>query len=218
MHEDYLKWFFKENGLDREKPPPAAAQAYIHIKLLLEDVDLKEIMSEYEFQELPGREEALLMEKEEIDSATTSEQLIHYMRRGADIMNQQALVRRALDFEDEIVPEIISMLKTSLNDLFIELSTRVLAVCGKDISDELAEIYDEVRDPYAKSMILVVMGFKADETRIPWLTKKFKALKLEYPNDDHCYGAFYALAEIEQRFYEGNETFSATQPGAILPQ
>lgn len=84
-------------------------------------------------------------------------------------MNQQALVNRALAFEDELVPGVIRMLKTSLNDGFIETAARVLSLCNKVITDALVRYYGEVRSPYAQSMILVVLGFKADEARIPWL-------------------------------------------------
>ena len=207
MHEDSIRWFFNENGLDRDGAPPEAAQAHFHIKLLLENIQFQDVMDDHVLGNLPEREDALLAEKSEIDSATACDQIIFYMRRGADIMNQQALVRRALDFEDEIVPEIIKMLKTSLNDLFIELSTRVLAICGKDIAEELIEGYADVRSPYAKSMILLVLGFKAGEQRIPWLTKKFKELKQSFPDEGHCYGAYFALYEMENRFYSDSNKF-----------
>jgi len=214
MHHDYIKWFFSENKLDRKGPPPAAAQAHIFIKLLLEDIPLQEIIDDSIFDNMPEREAALLAEKEEIESATSCEQILYYMRRGTDIMNQQALVLKALDFEDEIVPEIIRMLKTSMNDLFIELSVRVLAVCDKDIAEELVGVYEEIHHPYAKSMILVALGFIADETRIPWFTKKFKELKLAHPEEDFCYGAFFALTEMENRFYPDSNKFSSTQANA----
>jgi len=105
------------------------------------------------------------------------------------------------------------MLKTSLNELFIELSTRVLAVCGKDISEELVKIYSETRSPYAQSMILVALGFKAEEKRIPWLIKKHKELKNLYPDESYCYGAYYAIYEMECRFYSGKRSIISS-PGA----
>ena len=203
MHEDYLKWFFNENGLKRDEAPPAASQAHFQIRLLVENVQLQDIMDPSVFDGLPGREESIQKEIAEIESATTGEQIIRFMRRGADITNQQALVRKALEFEDEVAPEILRMLRTSLNELFIELSTRVLAVCEKDITGELVGVYEDARNPYAKSMILVALGFKGDEEKIPWLVKKFKELKQAYPNEDYCYGAYFALYEMERRFVSG---------------
>ena len=207
MHKDLIKWFFNENGLDRGAAPPSAAQEHFHIRLLLENISFEDILDGPVVKGMPEREQALLAEKEEIESAADVDQLIRIMRRGADIMNQQALVRRALDFADEIIPVVIKMLKTSMNELFIELSTRILAVCDMDISEELIRVYEEVRSPFAKSMILVALGFKAGEKRIPWIMKRYKELRLSHPGEDYCYGAYYALLEMERRFYLEDEKF-----------
>jgi len=207
MHEDYIRWFFNENGLKRDEAPPTAMQARFHIKLLLGKGQLQDVMDVSVFNKLPDREEVLQAERNEIESATSSGEIIRFMRRGADIMNQNILVNRALDFEEEIIPEIIKMLKTSLNELFIELSTRALAICSMDISKELSELYEEARSPFTKSMVLVVLGFKGEEGQIPWLVKKFKEMKKSFPETDYCYGAYSALLEMESRFYSAEKKF-----------
>ena len=212
MHEDLLRWFFNENGLDKDAAPPAAALEHFHIKLFLENVPMQNIIDQTLRDKLPGRDAEVQKEKNEIESATTCDQVIKHLRRGADVLNQQILVRKALDFEDEIVPIIITMLKTSLNDLFIEVSTRILAVCSKDIAEELVEDYDNVRNPYAKSLILLALGFKADEKRIPWLVKKFNELKASHPKESFCYGAYYALLEMDSRFYLESRKFRSQLP------
>jgi len=211
MHQDLLKWFFNEYGLDRDGAPPAASQAHFHIKLLLENIQLQDIMNPSVFNGLPERDETVQAEKAEIESAASGDQVIRLMRRGADIANQQALVRKALEFEDEVVPEIIKMLKTSLNELFIEMSVRVLAVCDMDISEELIKVYEEARNPLAKSLALVALGFKGNEKRIPWLVKRYNELKRNYPNEGHCYGAYFALYEMECRFYADSKKFAPPQ-------
>ena len=104
-----------------------------------------------------------------------------------------------MKFEDTIIPEIIKRLKTSLNSGFIEIATMVLSACSKDISRELIGYFDDVRNPYAQSMILVALGFKADATCIPWLIEKHKELKRLYPNETYYDGAYYGLYEIEDR-------------------
>lgn len=213
MFEDVLTWFFNENGIDREKAPPAAALEHNQIQLQLAGISLEEVIKDSILERLPEREKEVQAEKREIESAETCKRMLHLMRRGTDIMNQQLLVRRALEFEDEIIPEIILMLKTSLNDLFIEVSIRVLAICGKDISEELTGMYDQVRSPYARSMILVALGFKANEKSIPWLIKKYNELKRLYPDESYCYGAYYALYEMESRFYSDKRSISSS-PGA----
>ena len=70
-----------------------------------------------------------------------------------------------------------------------------------DIADELLNYFDDIRCPYAQSVVLLTLGFKADETHIPWLIDKYHHMKSLYPNETYCEGAYYALYEIETRFY-----------------
>jgi len=211
MHYDLIKWFFNENGIDREAAPPPAAIEHFQIRLMLENIPIQDLLEKSIRDKLPTRDAAVSTEKHDIEATTSPAQIIKFMRRGTDMMNQQLLVRKALEYEDEVVPEIIRMLKTSLNDLFIELSARVLALCSKDISEELIKDFDNIRGAYAKSMILLALGFKAPENRIPWLAKKFKELKNEYPNESFCYGAYYAIFEMESRFYGDSKISPAAQ-------
>lgn len=204
MYKKLLNRFFKENAVKDKDIPSAAALAHFQIKLLIApeiNEQFQGFMNETVFKDQPEREKAVLAEKNEIESATACGQIIRIMRRHADPMNQHILVGRAMAFEDEIIPEIIRMLKTSLNGGFIETAARVLAVCNKDVAEELIAYFDDVRNPYAQSMILVVLGFKADETHIPWLIEKYKEMKRQYPNESYYDGAYYALDEIEGRCY-----------------
>ena len=210
MYKDSLMWFFNNNGIDPDAAPPPAAHEHFRIKMLTENVQLQDIIDSATLERLPKREDEIMAERYEIESAEASEQIIRLMRRGTDIMNQHLLVKKALEFEDEIIPLIIKMLKTSLNDLFIEVAIRILAVCKKDIADELVSIYDETRSPYAQSLLLVALGFKGGEKLVPWLIKKYNLLKQLYPNESHCYGAYYALFEMEKRFYHDSSAFSST--------
>lgn len=203
MYKKLLRRFFKENSVKDSGVPSSAAIAHFQIKLLLSpdaNEQIQGFMDEMIFEEQPRRKATVLTEKEEIGAASC-EEIIRMMRRHPDPMNQQALVSRALEFEDALIPEVLRMLKTSLNDGFIEIAARVLSMCVMDISEALVAYYDDVRNPYAQSMILVVLGFKADEAHIPWIIEQYHALRRKYPNDSYCDGAYYALDEIESRFY-----------------
>ena len=208
MHRDSLIWFFNENGLDNEAAPPAAAHEHFRIKLLKDNVALQDVMEESLLERLPHQEEAVSGEREKIMSATTCQQVVRFMRSGTDILNQHLLVNKALEFEEELIPILIKMLKTSLNDLFIEASIRFLAVCKKDVSEELIAACGEIRNPYALSLVLVALGFRAGENHIPWFMKKFNELQELYPGENYCYGAFYALHEMENRFYRDSRRIS----------
>ena len=106
-----------------------------------------------------------------------------------------------MEFENEIVPEIIRRLKTSLNDGFIETSIRILARSKMEIAEELFGYFEDIRTPYAQSMVIVLLGFKADESYIPWFVEKYSKLKKRCPNESYHESAYYALCEMENRFY-----------------
>ena len=202
MNRGLLKQFFKENTTQSDIP---SAAALAHFYLSIQDnpeanEKLRAVMDETIFSEQPGRKAKVFEERHEIEAVATCEQIIRLMRRHTDPMNQHVLVNRALMFEDEIVPELTRMLKMSLNTGFIETAIRVLAKSKKDISDELIRDFDDIRYPYAQSMVLVVLGYKADEAYVAWLIDKYDKLKRLYPDQSYCEGAYYALCEIDNRF------------------
>ena len=203
MNKKILEQFFKENTIQSDMP---TAPALAHFYLALEgdpqaNEKVRAVLDEAVFNEQPEREALVFAERREIEAITTCEQVIRVMRRHTDPMNQHILVSKALAFEDEMVPELIRMLKTSMNTGFVETAIRVLAKSEHDIADELIDIFDDMRYPYAQSMVLVVLGYKADETCAAWLIDKYKKLKRLYPNESYCEGAYYALCEIDSRFY-----------------
>ena len=149
----------------------------------------------------PERIAEVIHGKEEIASAATPAEIIRIMRRKVDTLNRPALVEKAVEMEAEVVPEIVRRLKTNLNDEFIEVSLQFLVRSRIDVSEEIIGYFDEMRNPYAQSVVLVLLGFKADEKYIPWFIEKHDSLKKRYPRENYYQGAFYALTEMESRFY-----------------
>jgi len=203
VYKKLLDTFFKENRVASEKLPSAAALCHFKIKLLLNqelNEETNKLIYEFVFKDQKKREKTVIAEKSEIESAD-AKLVIRLMRRGVDSINQDELVFRALEFEDIVVPEVIKRLKTSLNDIFIETAARLLSICKMDITEGLINNFGDFRNPYAQSVVLLALGFKADETHIPWLIDKYHHMKKLYPNETYCEGAYYALYEIEIRFY-----------------
>ena len=203
MNKKLLNNFFKNNEVTGEIP---SAPAFAHFYLLMEsntdtNEKIQKTLNEAVFKHAPEREKEALIEREEIETATTYEQIVRIMRRNTDPVNQHILVNKAMEFENEIVPDIIRRLKTSLNDGFIETSIRILAKSKIDVTGELFGYFDDMRNPYAQSMVMVLLGFKADESYIPWFIEKYNELKKLYPRTSHCEGAYYALYQLESRFY-----------------
>jgi hypothetical protein len=164
------------------------------------------IAEEVIFEGQPEREKKVMAERNEIEAAVDYEQVLRIARRNADPLNQRILVNKAMQFEDKIIQEIVKRLKTSLNIGFIETSIRILLRSEKNVAEELIGYFDEIRNPYAQSMVLILLGFKAAESHIPWVIEKYKELKKLYPDESYCEGAYYALSEMARRFYAEDNT------------
>ena len=203
MYKKLLKRFVDENEAV-EKTPTAAALA--HFTIMMDNAtehrdEFQETLSKAMFEEEPDREERVMAERKEIESAVSCEQIVRFMRRNTDPLNHHFLIRKALEFESEIVPDIIRRLKTSLNDRFIEVSVRILAQCERNVSEEMIACFDEIRNPYVQSVVLIMLGYTAEEAHIPWFIEKYGELKKRYPHETFYEGAYYGLVEMENRFY-----------------
>ena len=205
MYKKQLNQFFRKHGVEDSEVPSAPAIAHFQIKFFQTPEGqeaLQVIVDEIGYGESSEREEKVLAERAEIEAAETAEQLIRLMRRHMDMFNHKMFLARIKEFENEILPEVIAMLKRSLNEHFIEAATRVLSLCDRDIAEELVAYFDEVRMPYAQCMILVVLGFKGKESHIPWIMEKYGELRRQFPNESYSDGAIMALEELEYRFYQ----------------
>ena len=203
MYNDLMNRFFKENK-DESTTPGVAAIAHFNMRLASRpDVGDKahSMMHELVFESAPHRKEEIMPGLEEINSATTSEQLIKIMRRDMDIMNRPAFFSKAIQMETEIIPEVVRRLKTNLISGFIEVAAELLVRTSINVSEEVIAYFDDMRSPYAQSLVLVMLGFKADEKHIPWFIEKYNKLKKTYPRENYHDGAYYGLCEMDMRFY-----------------
>ena len=201
MYEEMLDQFLDENSPTSEMPT-AAVLAHFHLKALVlpETDETRNAMDSMYEQVMPDRVEEAAAGKEEIENASGSE-LVRIMRRKVDPLNQYAIVKRAMELESEVVPDVLRRFKNNRMDGFIEVATLVLGKSKIDIAGDIIGFYDEMQNPYAQSMALLLLGFKADEDKIPWLISKYHELKKQYPREEFHEGAWYGLSEMHGRFY-----------------
>ncbi|MDI3534757.1 MAG: hypothetical protein PWQ82_1122 [Thermosediminibacterales bacterium] len=146
-----------------------------------------------------GREEAEMIERE-----NNPDVLLKMLRGKCDVLNYELLHKRVLEFEDELAPRIIKMLINSGNNVFIEHAARIISKCRRNYTDELVEILDKIRSPYAVSLICITLGFIGDERVIPLIYNKFLELKTLYPHETYAQGPLLGLYKLKERFYESN--------------
>ena len=123
------------------------------------------------------------------------------MRRGANPLNQYAIVKKAMELEHEVVPEVLRRFRNNRTDHFIGIATWVLGKSKYDMAETIAGYYDDMPNPMGQFMALSLLGFKADESRIPWLISKHDEMKKRHPRETYHFAAWYALLEMYGRFY-----------------
>ena len=203
MYFELLKQFFDENKPET-RVPIAAAIMHFQIKaFIISDANsYRDAFDKLKEEVMPERLIEAAPRKAEIQKITAGAEIVRAVRRKQDPLNYDAIVDKAMEFEEEIVPDIIRRFKNNMTSEFIETATLVLGKSKMDMADEIMGYYDDMRSPYAQSMALVLLGFKADVCAIPWLILKHNEMKRRYPRDNYHYGAYYGLVEMAERFLE----------------
>ena len=141
-------------------------------------------------------------EKELIKNEQDPDELINFLRKNFELVNRVDLVNRVLEFESELMPKVIEKLIRSDNEIFIENAIRLLAKSEQDYSQQLHRKYNQIRRPYAQSMVCVILGFRGNEEIIPWMMNQYTEMKRLYPEETYDQGPLLALHNLYQRIYE----------------
>lgn len=147
-------------------------------------------------------------EKETIQAEQNSEMIFQLLRKKTEMANRCVLIKKALKFEEVLLPMVVEKLKRSCHDIFIENSIDILAKSNKDYTPVLKERFIQIRSPYAKSLICLVLGFRGEEGIIPWMLDRYFEMKKLYPGETYNQGPLLALHELNCRFYKKKKALS----------
>lgn len=183
------KRFFKENEIEE-----LTVQQFVYVQIDIPE--LVDIADEYVKKIINrGEQERLEIIKEE-----DPDKIIRYLRGKCDNINHIILHKKVLENEEQFLPKIINMIKNTGNDVFIEHASKIIAKCKNNYSKELLEFIDEIRYPYALSLICITLGFIGEEDVIPVMYNKYLDLKKLYPNESYNQGPLLALYKLADRF------------------
>lgn len=154
---------------------------------------------------VPDRGIAIEKYKAKIDAARSASDIITLMRREREPFAELDLVKKALEFEQELVPEVLRRFRTNSTDNFVEAAAQFLAssTLATHIADTIMGYYDEIVSPFTQGVALLILGFLANEDAIPWIIDQHSKLEKRSLSEEHDYEecALFALIEMEQRFY-----------------
>lgn len=135
-----------------------------------------------------------------VKHAENTADLLRMLRKGLSPNARRALLDKLLEREEEALPEIRRMLFKAFNDCTIENCTRFMVKCRENCSEWILQNYRDIRAPYARSMLCMVLGFRADVDVIPFLLQQVDAFERQFPSDTLDQGPILALLEINARF------------------
>ena len=180
-----------------------SVQRFIYSKLLFEGVE--DAVNELLMKQLgvsEDRLEQITREKEQIQTEQNPEEIFHLLRKKIDGVNRIDLIKKALEFEDVLLPMVVEKLIRSYHDVFIDHSIYLLHRSKQDYSPLLREKYAEIRSPYVQSVVCLILGFRGGEEVIPWMLEKYFEMKRLYPDKTYDQGPLLALHELNCRFYK----------------
>jgi len=192
------KKFFRENPYLEN-----SVQRFIYSTLLYEE--LEDLANEITIKQgllSDERIERITREKEVIQAEQNSEMIFQLLRKKTEMINRGLLVKKALEFEEVLLPKVVEKLIRSCHDIFIENSIELLAKSNKDYTPLLKEKYAEIRSPYVQSLVCLIIGLRGEEDTIPWILDRFFEMKKLYPGETYDQGPLLALHELNSRFYK----------------
>lgn len=181
--------FFRENPIDE-----ISAQNFVYISLEVEEFNE---LAEAVARKMTDRAEEQI---KEIQEENDPDKLFKLLRGGCDTLCQEVLRERVLEFEDILVPRILTAYERTLNEVFAENACRILAKCKENPSKDILEIYENIRSPYALSLISITLGFIGDEKCIPVLYEQFQEFKKSHKNENYEQGPLIGLLKLRDKF------------------
>ncbi|NLV47179.1 MAG: hypothetical protein GXY22_00780 [Clostridiaceae bacterium] len=199
MYKSLLtKKFFRDNPIEE-----LSTQRFVYS--ILTHNGIEELANEYvlEYADLGAeRLERIKKEREQIQSEQDPDELLNLLRKNLELNNRVDLVKRVLEFEEELVPKVVEKLVRSDNDNFIDNAMRLLARSEQDYSPLLYKRFNEIRRPYVQSMVCLILGIRGGEEIIPWMINQYQEMKRLYPDETYNQGPLLALHELKYRFYD----------------
>lgn len=144
----------------------------------------------------PDDSAAVAAVEQEDDTA----RLLRMLRKSLPRKANKLLLEKVLAREEEALPEIQRMLLRAFSDSTIENCIRYLVRCRTNCSEWIMQNYGNIHAPYARSMVCLVLGFRADPDAIPFLMQQVEAFEGHFPSEAFEQGPILALSHLKTRF------------------
>lgn len=189
--------FFEKNQLQE-----LSAAVLTHFRMITLAVpELNEKVAEVAapFME-QSRLEQYQNEKDAITNLVEAEEIVAYMRKIKETSNSSLLIEKALEFQDTVIPLVLKRICKSGHDIFIENAALLLANAEDKYTEDLYDIFSDIRNPYARSELCIVFGVKKKKEYTDLILQQYVQIKKERPDRDYEQGPLLALHLIYDHF------------------
>lgn len=135
-------------------------------------------------------------DREIIKRLSKVEDFFKWMRKPLKGKNKFLLRDIMLNREAEIIPMVKEKIMTNWIDDFVECAIELFIECNEDPSQWIRDNYFDVRNPYARSELCLVLGFRGGKEDTAFLLEETKRFVMEYPDEDFEQGPVIALYMI----------------------
>lgn len=189
--------FFEENQL--QELSAAMLTHFRMITLAVPEVNEKVTEFAAPFME-QSRLEQYQNEKDAITNLVEAEEIVAYMRKIKETTNSSLLIEKALEFQDTVIPLVLKRICKSGHDIFIENATLLLANAEDKYTEDLYDIFSDIRNAYARSELCIVFGVKKKKEYTDLILEQYVQIKKERPDCDYEQGPLLALHLIYDQF------------------
>lgn len=189
--------FFEKNQL--QELSAAVLTHFRMITLAVPEVSEKVTEVAAPFME-QSRLEQYQNEKDAITNLVEAEEIVAYMRKIKETSNSSLLIEKALEFQDTVIPLVLKRICKSGHDIFIENAALLLANAEDKYTEDLYDIFSDIRNPYARSELCIVFGVKKKKEYTDLILQQYVQIKKERPDRDYEQGPLLALHLIYDHF------------------
>lgn len=147
-----------------------------------------------------SRVEQYQNEKDAITNLVEAEEIVAYMRKIKETSNSSLLIEKALEFQDTVIPLVLKRICKSGHDIFIENAALLLANAEDKYTEDLYDIFSDIRNPYARSELCIVFGVKKKKEYTDLILEQYVQIKKERPDQNYEQGPLLALHLIYDHF------------------
>lgn len=147
-----------------------------------------------------SRVEQYQNEKDAITNLVEAEEIVAYMRKIKETSNSSLLIEKALEFQDTVIPLVLKRICKSGHDIFIENAALLLANAEDKYTEDLYDIFSDIRNAYARSELCIVFGVKKRKEYTDLILEQYVQIKKERPDQNYEQGPLLALHLIYDHF------------------